>query len=148
MPHYADIYVIKKTRSKKLGLEFLNHFLPFRKESTGEYLIPQYSNNPINEFDNALSVMEFLEFNENYTQSIYWRNLEEESPNAHGMIFYTEDGYMIFGISRDSDEVLTNRKAEACLSSMKEFFGTKQGYITHECPPEDTYEEFLKKVKK
>lgn len=53
MGYLADIYVIKKTRSKKLADDFLNHFLPNRKESADEYFIPEYSDKPTYEFDNA-----------------------------------------------------------------------------------------------
>ena len=74
--------------------------------------------------------------------------LDKESPNAHGMLFYTEDGYMIYGVSRDTYEVETNRKPERCLEEMQEFLETNIGYITHECPPESTHEEFLNRTQK
>lgn len=61
MPSFADIYVIKKTRSKKLGIEFLNLFLPQREETTDEYLFPQYANEPETEFHNADLLMGYLE---------------------------------------------------------------------------------------
>lgn len=146
MSYYADIYVIKKDRSKRNGLEFLDRFLPNRKESTDEYLIPQFSEKPIKVFEKAEKLMEFLELETSYTQAIYWSNLESESPNAHGMLFYTKDGCIIYGISRDANEIEAYRTAETCLKEMQVFLQTDKGYITYECPPEDTYEEFLTKV--
>jgi hypothetical protein len=40
MSGFADIYVIKKNRSKKLAIQFLDYFLPQREESSNEYLFP------------------------------------------------------------------------------------------------------------
>ena len=148
MAYYADIYVIKKNRSKKDGLKFLNYFLPNRKESSDEYLIPQFSKKTIQTFHRAEDLMDFLELHKNYAQAIYWSNSDNKNPNAHGMLFYTEDGCMIFGISRDMNEIKSNRKPEKCLEEMQEFLETNIGYITYETPPEDTYEEFLSKIKK
>ncbi len=59
MGYLADIYVIKKTRSKAVVIEFLNHFLPNREHSAEEYWIPQYSDNPLYEFKNPSELMSF-----------------------------------------------------------------------------------------
>lgn len=142
MGFFADIYVIKKSRSKKLGEDFLNHFLPNREESASEYELPQYSDDPKILFNKAYDLMEYLEKNNNDNHTIYWRNLDSNNPNRHGMIFYTTDGYMIFGISVDADP---ENEAE-CLSEMKDFLKSDRGYITYECPPETTFEEFEKKI--
>lgn len=148
MGYLADIYVIKKSRSKKLGIDFLNHFLPLREESAEEYLIPQYSDYPICEFDNAEDLMIFLESNPEYSQSIYWRNKYKNSLNKHGMIFYTKDGYMIFGISRDADMSgnLSTKNEDECLLEMMKYFETKNGYIDYETLPVNSYVEFIEVV--
>ncbi len=145
MGYLADIYVIQKSRSKKLGIDFLNHFLPFREESADEYLIPQYSEDPTSKFDNAEELMIFLESNPEYSQSIYWRNKDEENLNKHGMIFYTKDGNMIFGITRNADMSgnLNTENEDECLMEMKKYFKTENGYIQYENPPADSYDEFV-----
>lgn len=150
MGYLADIYVIQKSRSRKLGIDFLNHFLPLREESADEYQIPQYSDVSTHEFDNADDLMIYLESNPKYTQSIYWRNKDPESLNKHGMIFYTRDGYMIFGISRNADMSgnLNTANEDKCLRSMKEYFKTEMGYIDYENPPTETYTEFVEIVNK
>ena len=149
MGYLADIYVIKKTRSKKLANDFLNHFLPNRTESADEYLIPEYSDNPTHEFDNAEELMSFLEKNQNYPNRIYWRNTDVESLNKHGMIFYNEDGTMIFGISRNADMSgnLNTENEDQCLTEMKKYFETNLGYIHYENPPANSYQEFVDIVK-
>lgn len=148
MGYYADIYVIKKTRSKIVALEFLKHFLPQRKESAECYEIPQYGINTEIEFNNAEELMDYLEKNTTTTHSIYWTNMDKKNLNRHGMIFYTADSCMIFGISRDHHGINHTENEEYCLIELKDFFNTEKGYITYECPPEDTYDEFIDIVNK
>jgi hypothetical protein len=145
MGYLADIYIIKESRSKKMGVDFLNYFLPLREESADEYLIPQYSDNPVYEFDNANDLMAYLESNPKCSHSIYWRNLDEKSLNKHGMIFYTKDGNMILGISRNVDisGKLNTDNEDKCLKEMKGYFKTELGYIHYENPPAYTYHEFI-----
>ncbi|MFK7747373.1 MAG: hypothetical protein AB8B65_03205 [Kordia sp.] len=148
MGYFADIYAIKKTRSKKIADNFLNHFLPNRKESADEYLIPEYSDNPTHKFDNADELMCFLEKNKNYPNRVYWKNVDEKNLNKHGMIFYTEDGTMIFGISREVDMSgnLNTTNEDQCLAEMKKYFDTNLGYIHYENPPAESYKEFVEIV--
>ncbi|BDD08540.1 hypothetical protein FUAX_09720 [Fulvitalea axinellae] len=150
MGYLADVYVIQKSRSKKLGVDFLNHFLPIREESADEYLIPQYLDDPIHEFDNAEDLMTFLESNPQYAQSIYWRNKDKENLNKQGMIFYTKDGNMILGISRNADMSgnLNTENEDECLIEMKKYFKTENGYIHYENPPAKSYDEFIEIVNK
>jgi hypothetical protein len=150
MGYLADIYVIKKTRSKKLADQFLNHFLPNREQSAKDYLIPEYSDKPTHQFNNAYDLMSFLELNKNYSNRIYWRNKDDENSNKHGMIFYNEDGSMIFGISRNADMSgnLNTDNEDQCLTEMKKYFDTNLGYIHYENPPVDSYKEFVEIVNK
>jgi hypothetical protein len=60
------------------------------------------------------------------------------------MLFYTKDGYMIFGISRDSHGIDDTQNERECLALMQVFLKTDKGYITYECPPEDNWNDFIK----
>ena len=148
MGYLADIYVIKRSRSKKLAVDFLNRFLPNREQSSDDYWIPEYSEKPTQEFKDAYDLMSFLELNKNISNRIYWRNTDEENPNKHGMIFYNLDGSIIFGISREPGIKgnLDTRSEYHCLNEMKQYFDTHLGYIDYENPPIDNYEEFVKIV--
>ena len=148
MGELADIYVAVKTRSKKLGIEFLNQFLPKRAESADEYQLPQYSMISEREFDTVDELMTFLEKNQTVEYNLYWRATDELNPNKHGMLFYTKDKAMIFGISRDAetDEWLNTKNEDECLNLMKEYFQTNIGYITYEDTPTNTYDEFVNRV--
>lgn len=147
MGYFADIYVIKKTRSKKLGISFLNHFLPTREESCDDYEVVKYGENTTIEFNEADSLMDYCEENIKIEHSIYWRNKDDKNLNRHGMIFYTIDSYMIFGISRNHNSLNSTENEELCLTELKDFFKTEEGYITYECIPEETYSKFIDSVK-
>lgn len=145
--YLSDIYVIKKSRSKDLGINFLNHFLPNRKEKSDCYEVPQYVLDVTEiTFDNTEDLMTYLEENTSEPYHIYWSAIDG-NVNRHGMLFYTIDECIIFGISRDSDGVDQTSETE-CLKLMQEFLDTDAGYITYECTPESTYEEFMQLVKK
>ncbi|MBP7477781.1 MAG: hypothetical protein KA797_04600 [Chitinophagales bacterium] len=148
MGQFADIYVAVKTRSKQKGNDFLNHFLPQRAESSDEYEFPQYSSKTEIKFDSVDDLMNYLETAKNAEYNLYWRSTDDSNPNKHGMLFYTKDDAMIFGISRDAD-IGGNSNTEnedECLTLMKEYFETDMGYITYEDTPTDTYNEFIEKV--
>lgn len=140
---YADIYVIKKTRSKDYALKFLDTFLPQRKENTHYYAIyAPSSNEPKHVFKKVENLMIYLERNPNTYQSIYWNGTDKSNLNTHAMLFYTIDGYIIFGISRHS-----NYKEEEGLAEMKSFLESDKGYILGECPPPNSYSEFYEEMK-
>ncbi len=146
MSGFADIYVIKKTRSKNLGVEFLERFLPHREESSDEYFYPQYADKKEIEFQNVELLMDFLENTPNAEYAVYWRNLDSNNINRHGMLFYTRDSYMIFGISRSPKDFSDTKVEEKCLTEMKNFLKTDEGYFTYEFPPEITHSEFVQLV--
>lgn len=102
----------------------MNNFLPQRIESADEYEFPQYSSKTEIEFESVDDLMNYLESDKNSEYNLYWRSTDDSNPNKHGMLFYTKDEAMIFGISRDADI----------------------GYITYEDTPTDTYNEFIEKV--
>ena len=95
-------------------------------------------------FLNHLETEKFSEYN------LYWRNTDELNANKHGMLFYTKDEAIIFGISRDADigGHLDTSNEDECLKLMKEYFQTDIGYITYEDTPYETFEEFVKEVNK
>jgi len=150
MGELADIYVAVKTRSKEVGENFLNQFLPKRTESSAEYEFPQYSKETEREFETVSDLMTFMEKHDQAEYNLYWRSLDKSNPNKHGMLFYTKDKAIIFGISRDAEigGNLNTRNEDECLKLMKEYFKTNIGYITYEDTPTETYQEFVDIVNK
>lgn len=146
MGYFADIYVIKRTRSKELANEFINHFLPNNEERAECYELPQFGKETILEFSDVNKLIDYLEINPNEIYQIYWKNLDKENPNCFGMLFYTSDGCIIFGISRDTFISDNTNNEDNCLEEMKAFLDTDKGYITYENLPEKTHKKFLNVV--
>ena len=143
MPEYSDIYIITGKRDSVTVEDFLQHFLPQREESADEYEIPQYSNNPEKVFNKAYELMKHCERNRKVEYSIYWRARGGVKPE-HGMVFYLEDGNVIYGLSTDAEDQAYARRL---LQEMKSYFNASHGYIGHEASPNvGSYTEFLKQV--
>lgn len=147
MGTYADIYVIKKTRSRQVALDFLDHFLPERAETTDAYEVPRFADDPIVVFSTVEELMEYAAQHPTVHHGVYLRNTDEADLKHYAMLFYTNDGYTIFGISwhkEDEDEDPTGEKR--ILQELKDFLEAEEGYITYENPPPDTYPEFMELV--
>ena len=143
MGYLADCYVIKETRSKEEAIKFLDKFLPTREESQQVYELPKFGPTTEMEFESVDDLMDHLEQHPSTPYSIYWRNLDNKSLNRNGMLFYTKDGHLIFGISTDS----AYNNEDECLNGLKQYFQTDLGYITYESTPAESFEEFQKIVK-
>jgi hypothetical protein len=122
-------------------MKFLETFMPFCEESSDEYVIPEYSENPDITFQRALDLMKHCEQNPKDSNRIYWHNSEATQPR-HAMVFYTFDGACILGLSVDDEQIETD-----FLEKLKKFSNSNFGYITYESPPEDTREDFIAVVK-
>ena len=132
MPEYSDIYIISDKRDKSTVDDFIEHFLPRSEESADEYEVPQYLDSPNISFDNASGLIEYCAKNKNIEHSIYWRSLENRKPE-HGMVFYLEDGYVIYGLSTDA---IDQPYANTLLEELKSYFGSDLGYVGHEASPD------------
>ncbi|MDA7501893.1 hypothetical protein N8482_01330 [Chitinophagales bacterium] len=146
MAGYTDIYIIRKTRSKRTALEFLDHYLPQRKESADCYEFPRFGKTTDFELATADEVMSYMENNHEEEHCIYYHNLDLNSINRHANLFYTPDGFTIYGVSVPASDLLDSDVEKNALLEMKTFFQTDEGYMTYECPPERTGSEFLKLV--
>ncbi|MCO5275518.1 MAG: hypothetical protein M9900_11455 [Flavobacteriales bacterium] len=150
MSEHADIYVAIRTRSKQTALEFLDYFIPKRKVFADEFEFPQYSQQPDREFSSAEDVMDFLQVNTKAKYNLYWKSTDDSNPNLFGMLFYTKDEAIIFGITRDADiggPSNTDNESE-CLRQLEDYFKTSLGYVTYEDTPYETFEEFQNEVMK
>lgn len=139
MPEYSDIYVISNKRNREALFSFLDEFVPEREESCDEYLIPEFSENPIHIYQKADKVIDWCVSNKNEPYSVYWRSKSETKPE-HAMVFYLKDGYVIYGLSTDA---AFEEYAIELLNKLKIFIGSEVGYIAHEASPNcECYEEF------
>jgi hypothetical protein len=90
MGYYADCYVLTNNRTKKFVEEFLNLFMPNRREQADIYEIPQYGKDTDEEFDSADKLIRYLELNVTTPHSIYWENLDDIEPRFANC-FFTND---------------------------------------------------------
>ncbi len=139
MPEYSDIYVISENRDQKTVIDFLNKFLPNRKESANEYELPQYAENPTTIFKAADELIKHCALTKNEEHAIYWQSTSHEKPE-HAMLFYLKDGHAIYGLSTDAQDT---EFVDKLLKEMQLHFNTELGYIAHECSPNaDNISEF------
>lgn len=124
-----------------MGTEFLDTFLPSRKEVAVDYPVPMYANNtPSMVYSSASELMRYLEHDTAEEYLIYWTNSDHSSSYKHGMIFYTDDKAMIFGLSLsgdapDSEEAITQ------YLNIKRLLSSNVGCITvEEVPPVNSVE--------
>lgn len=130
-----EIYVLCESRSAELAQKFLDAFLPKRTPIADEYPYPEFEDEPTDVFLTAIELMHRLEVDATESYSIYFD--EFGSTGTQAMLFYTEDGAMIAGVS--GLEIPPN----AVLQRMAAEVGGEFGYLTSgSCPPE-TRGEFI-----
>ena len=134
MAQYADCYCLVASRDATIGIAFLDKFLPDREASAVDYPVPRYVDAPQHVFTDPGELMLFLAKKLNEKYSIYWRNIDSTNVFGHGMLFYTDDGKMIVGVS-----VAGNYPEDAlvirCYKEVKKFLNSEMGCITIEEPP-------------
>jgi hypothetical protein len=136
MPQFVDCYSLLRTRSKVKCDSFLDSFALQRIESADEYLI---NGNTFNDISDA---MKYLEENPHEDYGLYWRNANEHSIFKHVMIFYTNDGNVILGLSvvGNSDFSLSVKEG---YQRLIQFTSSKINCVTVEEPPPSSTEEFI-----
>lgn len=143
MGYYADCYVLTNNRTKRFVDEFLDSFMPNRKEQADTYEIPQYSQEADEEFDSADNLIRYLELNVNTPHSIYWENLDNAEPRFANC-FFTDDNNLIVGLGCSAND----KTEDELLLKLMNFCGTTDGYITYEQPAPSNSSAFLENVRR
>lgn len=142
---YADCYVLSDERNENFIFDFLNHFIPNRKEAAEEYYVPMYSDNPNEIFKKDFEIIKYLCLNKNVENTLYWSN-KTDSYLKGAMMFFTSDGKVIFGLYCNTRFPNTVIEDDYFLK-IQEFCNSKIGYITYEELPFINSLEFTKLVK-
>ena len=144
--YYADCFVLSKERNYNFILNFLNYFVPHRKEIANEYEIPQYSEIPKKKFRSADETIKFLIENKKVKYTIYFENLE--NAELKGVeLFFTDDEFLVYGIycnTKFPNTEIENRY----FDELKKFCNSNQGYITYEEGSPHNSQKFIENVKK
>ncbi|MCB0374398.1 MAG: hypothetical protein KDD04_00610 [Sinomicrobium sp.] len=143
-----DLYVLTLERSNEIASEFINTWLANFSELASEYEFPQYSSKPNFIFSSAVELIEQLVANPNEPHAIYWKNPNFwNNPKAEilktGMLFFTEDGAMIAGLTLVLTETL---EIARYLQELGKTIWGNFGYTTFEEPPPITVKEFIRNV--
>jgi hypothetical protein len=133
-----EIYVLCKERTKKLVLEFLESVLPNRKEVAENYPYPEYADEYEHIYEDFETLLEALEINTRETYSLYWDSANHGEVRS-AMVFFTEDGYMIAGITVADD---TERRKN-WLNKLSRIVDGEYGYVSFDTPPPLTSREFI-----
>jgi hypothetical protein len=136
VPEYADIYVLGGKRCTNAIIDFLDHFLPSRRESADEYEVPQYSKTPYIVFNTADELIAYCCQNPKEPHTIYWQN---DAEDEHAVILFLKDGGLVFGISTPADN---HSKVDAVSNELGSFFGTDEVIVTYEDLPPESVDDF------
>jgi hypothetical protein len=144
--YFADCYVLSDKRTVDFINEFLECFVPNRRESADEYEVPQYSDNPTEIFDNARDAVIYLVDNPNFEHSLYWNNPDKS--DLRGVeLFFTNDRFVVIGIYCET--MYPNTEIEDdYYKKLIEYCGSEIGYITYEDTPPFNSQEFTDKARK
>jgi hypothetical protein len=134
MPDYYDVYVLAPERSASIALQFLDEFAPHRVETAVDYQFPQHSDQPEVVLTTAHDAITYCAHHPRESQSLYFRNLS--GGHAHAMLFFTEDGGLILGLSVEQADPADT------LLRLREHAHSPIGYLTFEEPPPVTASEF------
>ncbi|MBO0698863.1 MAG: hypothetical protein J2P46_10745 [Zavarzinella sp.] len=120
-------------RAAMVALQFLEEFAPRREQSAADYHFPQYSDQSGVVLTAAEDAIGHCVDHRSESQSLYFRNLGDGP--AHAMLFFTEDGGLILGLS-------VQDHADVALARLREYARSEIGYATFEEPPPVTVTEF------
>lgn len=131
-----EFYVLCESRSTELAKRFLDTFLPFRIPVAEDFPFPQYEDDSKAIFQTPEELMKCLEENKDEGYSFYWNSQCESGPDQ-AMLFYTEDGAMIVGLSG------VNLAPADTLKKISKQVEGRYGYFTIESCPPNTRDEFI-----
>lgn len=143
--YHADCYVLCENRTNAFIHNFLDTFLPNRKESADAYEVPQYADKPQVIFKTAQELIDYMALNKNEIHSIYWSNTDD-APIKGAMCFFTNSGHLILGLYCETMFPDTTIE-EKVFNDLKEFAGNSNGYIAYEEPAAHDENEFLERVR-
>lgn len=143
--YFADCYVLTSNRTESFVEEFLDRFVPNRRETADEYEVPQYADNPIEIFKTTREAVKFLVDHKNVRHSLYWEN-PEKSDLRGAELFFTDDSHIIMGIYCETKYANTEIE-DRIFKEIQQFCGSNLGYITYEATPPHNSDEFKEIVK-
>lgn len=130
-----EVYAACKVRSLAEATNFLDAFLPMRREVAEEYPLPEMSDTPRHVFGDATSLIRRLEEERTEEYAIYWDKEGSGGP-SQAMLFFTRDGGMIAGLAS------SDPNSAGLLSELASAAGATYGLVMLEERPPGTLDAF------
>ena len=123
-----EVYFLCPVRTKELGLEFLDCFLPVREDCADDYPYPEYTDSAKLVYDSIDELLGVLETDTSAEYSLYWRG-GPGSNYAQAMLFFTNDGNLVVGLA------VYGEPRERVFTEIAEFTKGAYGYVDFENVP-------------
>lgn len=133
---YYDVYALCVDRSAVSFGKFRSAFLTHAEEAADEYEFPHLADSKEFITKDLPVILEKLYHEKEEDYAIYWRVYLDEGTTA-AMMFFTDDGYIIYGLTVSEDI------AETVLEKLKKLFSSEIGGKTFEQPPPLNSKEFI-----
>lgn len=131
--YFADCYVLSDKRTTEFIYQFLDRFIPNRKESAGAYEVGQYDEGTFPTFKSVQDTIAYLVDHPTLKHSLYWEN--PDAADLRGIeLFFTDDAHVIMGIYCETKYPNTEIENQL-FKALQDFCGSKEGYIAYETPP-------------
>ena len=130
-----ELYALSNNRSTGAIFAFLDHFLPDRIPFADEFPVPEYADNPVEEFTSDNDLIGYLVEHPSETYSVYWNDKDPASARQ-AMAFFTVDGNVILGLGLEA-------AGEDELQTLANFVGAEFSRFGDEQPPPETSEDFI-----
>jgi hypothetical protein len=137
-----EVYALAADRRTTTATKFLNYFMPNRLAVADEYPIPECSENLTRVFSTAEELMHYLAVNSTEPYGIYWNAALDEGLIRQAMLFYTSDGYLIFGLAAKFSG------SKTLLDQLIVYSGSGIGMMGTEQRPPETAVEFKEMTQK
>jgi hypothetical protein len=132
------IYVLGVDRASAVVSAFLDHFLPIRARLDEDYPFPQFSRDPpLIVFSADTELISYLADKPKARYQLYWGQRSTDIEVAIAMLFYIEDGAVIFGLAVEST------KTEKWTNALVNFLGAEYFILGWEQPSPETAKEFI-----
>jgi hypothetical protein len=138
----ADVYVLSARRSADAIDSFLAAFAPARELQGGEFPVPMFDDDSPLVFHSVEPLVEYCCAHPEVPYSLYWRALGE-AEIAFAMVFFLEDGQVIYGLSTPE---LQAKGIKRLLDRLADHVGSNESLVLSEQPPPDTAIEFRRAI--
>jgi hypothetical protein len=132
----ADIYALGRERRPEAIARFVEHFRISPMDSAEGYAVPRFSEAPRTVFERADELIAYCCESPTEAYSLY---SSRATDGGRAMIFFLEDGGLIYGLSTPAENP---SRVDALASELERFLETEEVIVTYETLPPDSVDAF------